>query len=63
LNDTTHGIAARTLLTSAAPLAPAIFTDSTLAPGATPFHLPPELAPLPAMMPATKVPGRRRRRS
>jgi hypothetical protein len=49
-------MAARMLLTSAAPSAPAVLTDRMLASGATPFHLPPELAPLPAISPAMKVP-------
>src|SRR5207247_348434 len=49
-------IAASSVLTSDAPDAPAILTDRSFASGATPFHLPFEDAPLPAMMPATNVP-------
>jgi hypothetical protein len=49
-------MAARMLLTSAEPSAPAVLTDRMPAPGATPFHLPPELVPLPATSPAMKVP-------
>src|SRR5439155_14201191 len=47
---------ASTFDTSAAPFAPAIFTDRTFACGATPFHFPFESAPLPAMIPAMNVP-------
>jgi hypothetical protein len=56
LKDTTHWIAAMTVLTSEAPSRPATLTDTRFASGATPFQAPAEAAPLPAMIPAMKVP-------
>ncbi len=53
---TTHWMPAMTAETSVAPLAPAILTETILAPGATPMYWPPELVPSPAMMPAMWVP-------
>src|SRR5438067_13675272 len=56
LYETTHWIAASTLLTSAEPSRPAIFTDTNFTSGATPVYAPPELAPLLPMRPAMNVP-------
>jgi hypothetical protein len=53
---TTHWIPAMTADTSVPPFAPATFTETILAPGATPMYLPAELVPSPAMMPAMWVP-------
>ncbi len=49
-------MAASTVLTSAAPSAPATLTDRIRAPGAVPVGPPAPPAPFPAMSPAMKVP-------
>src|SRR3954454_9843579 len=51
-----HSSASSTSVTSVAPSAPEIFSDTSLAPGATPSIAPEECAPVPAIRPATNVP-------
>ena len=53
---TTHCSAAMIVLTSEAPLAPEIFSEMIFACVAMPAYLPLDDTPLPAMMPAMKVP-------
>src|SRR5579875_2158320 len=52
----TQSIPSITVAIVVAPLAPATLTGTRPAPGASPLYRPPEVAPSPAIRPATKVP-------